>query len=762
MRELTSFVGHLPSPVDDDSRVPPVPPSAEPDEGPVLQYYWSVLRKHRALIATFFVGTLVATALTLSLIPPTYVSETTLLIERNTPQVLDFREVLAESRGLEQYDFYKTQYEILKSRALAARVIREQGLETEPAFTGGWRDERLSTRFVDAVTEWATMAQGWLRQLLSSPPPPANAEPLAVESALLDIYLGMLAILPTQKTQLVKVAFDTPEPRLSARLANAHAQAYIRQGLERRARANEEAQSFLQEKMEELKERVEQSEAALNRYRQARGIISLDDKENIVVERLADLNRRLIDAEAERIGLEGQVHLVRKRRYESLPAVINSALIQTLTAQAVRFEGEYANLSTVFKPGYARLDQLQAQLADTRRRLKDEIQKVVEGIESSYLAAVAKEKQLRAAMKEQKAAALRFKNVSVDYAILAREVDTNRQLYDSVLQRMKETGVAAELRASNVSIIDQAVPPRFPSKPKVKQSLCLGMLLGLMGGIGLAFLREHLDNSLKSPEEAERYLRLPNLGLVPDFLSLDWRRCAPQRFPYMTSQIPSLLPAVEEPPLALSYHPLFVVTEAYRTLRTAIILSRAEKPPQTLLFTSAMHGEGKTTTVVNTAIVIAQMSANVLLIDADLRRSRCHKILGLQSAPGLTEILTGLREPQELIQPTYTPGLSFLSSGSTPPTPADLVGSKKMQDTLAFLRERYDYILIDSPPVMAVSDAVLLSTMVEGVALVVDVQETPKPRLGEACARLRYARANLLGTILNRVDMRNGHSTYYC
>jgi capsular exopolysaccharide synthesis family protein len=204
-----------------------------------------------------------------------------------------------------------------------------------------------------------------------------------------------------------------------------------------------------------------------------------------------------------------------------------------------------------------------------------------------------------------------------------------------------------------------------------------------------------------------------------------------------------------------------MVMEAYRTLRTAILLSRAEKPPQTLLFTSAMHGEGKTVTTVNTAIVLAQMGARVLLIDADLRRSRCHELLGVQRRQGMTDILTGRGQPHELLQSTSIPELFFLSSGSTPPNPTDLVGSKKMQDTLITLSERYDYILLDSPPVMAVSDAVLLSTMAEGVILVINVQATPKPLLREARARLHYARAKMLGTVLNRAELRAGAYAYY-
>ncbi len=254
---------------------------------------------------------------------------------------------------------------------------------------------------------------------------------------MIDAYLrSMLEINPIQGTRLVNIAFSAPDPELSARVANAHADAYIHQRLKRGSNANQEAQRFLEEKLIELKGRVEKSEATLNRYRRNKGILSLDDKENIVVERLADLNQLLTQAEAERISLEAQARLIHKRDYESLPAVLSSSLIQTLKGQVVRLEGEYAYLSTQFKPGYARLAQLKSQVEETRGRLEQEIKAVVAGIESAYFASAAKEKELWAGMERQKAVAFGLKDASVKYAILAREVDTNSQLYDSVLQRM--------------------------------------------------------------------------------------------------------------------------------------------------------------------------------------------------------------------------------------------------------------------------------------------------------------------------------------
>jgi succinoglycan biosynthesis transport protein ExoP len=759
MSELAPYGLRLPSPASQDSAGVLVESSAEGHERSSLPLYWSIIRKRQALIATVFLGTLLATALALSLMNSVYTAETTLLLERHTPQVLEFREVLAEPQGPEQ-DFYKTQYEILKSRTLAARVVREQNLETSPVFADAGHRTAAVARLWAHAKRWATQ-QAWIRPLFPPPSRPGGEGPLAVKPELIDIYLNMLRIIPTQRTKLVKIVFETPDPKLSALLANAHAQAYIRRGIELRTQTNEEAQRFLEGKLVELKARVEASEAALNRYRRNRGIISLEEKENIVVERLADLNKRLTEGEADRIALEGQVRLIRGGTYDAIPAVINNPLIQTLSAESARLEGQYAHLSTQFKPGYPRLDQLKAQVDDTQRRLWEEVRRVVRGLESAYQAAITKEKQLRDAMEKQKTAALRLKDASVDYAILAREVDTNRQLYESVLQRMKEMGVAAELRASNVFVIDAAEAPRTASKPKIAQSLLLAMVLGSIGGLVFAFLMEYLDHTFKTPEEVERYLRLPNLSVVPDFLGLDWRRYAPQASPYATRQLPSPGTAGEELGLVLSRHPLSLVTEAYRTLRTAILLSRAGEPPRTILFTSAMHGEGKTAAVINTAIVFAQMGVRILVIDADLRRSRCHEILGMNRGFGLTEMLTGLEGLHELIRVTHIPDLFFLSSGAMPPNPPDLVGSKKMQDTLATLREQYDYILIDSPPVVPVSDAVLLSALVEGVVLVVNSQETPKPGVREAYARLRYARANIIGTILNRADIRNGNSAYY-
>jgi polysaccharide biosynthesis transport protein len=545
-------------------------------------------------------------------------------------------------------------------------------------------------------------------------------------------------------------------------------------GVDLRSRTNEEASTFLQRKLTELKQRIQQSEAVLNGYRRDKGIISIDDKQNVVVERLLDLNKSLTAAEADRIGLEAQVHTIRGRNSDELPAVLSSEVISTLKSDLGRLEAEYASLSREFKPGYPALDNLRARIEETRRRLGTEIRNQVRAVEAPYLVAKAKEAELRARMEEQKRLTLNLNDAAVQYAILAREVDMNRQLYDGVLQRLKEIGVAAEDRSSNTYVMGQAEPPTAPSYPNKPLSLLIALCMGPAAGLALACLLERVDNTFKSSEEAERYLHLPSLAVVPDFALLNGTQNV-TRGGYLSRLVGSakvelpfrLTKQAEntERQLLSDHHPMSIVTEAYRALRSSLLLSQAGGAPQVMLVTSAVCGEGKTTSLINTAIIFAQMDIRVLIIDADLRRPRCHTFLKMQRTVGLTEHLAGQVELHKAIAPTRIGNLSLMSSGSSPPNPAELLGSKKMQDTLQELRGQYQLILIDSSPVMAVSDALVLSTHTDGVLLVIG-SKTPKQLVKRASTRLTTMHTKTLGLLLNRADIRkrdfgNYYHQYY-
>ena len=664
------------------------------------QRYWQVLTKRKWQIAVFFAVVVLCVGIGTFFVTPVYTASATLLIEERSPEILDIRKVLSESLGTDAHDYYETQYEILRSRHLATQIVVEQHLQDYPVF----HDAETETR-----TEEHRQAQ------------------------LVEAYLEVLTVEPIAKTHLVRVKISTPDPELSAQLANAHVETYIQQGITLQAEATETARRFLEIKLGELKERVAQSEAVLNDYRRENRIISLDDKENVVVERLVDLNRRLTESEVERVTLEAQMHLIHSRAYDSIPEVVNNRLIQTLKSDLSSLEGQYAHLAAQFKPGYPRRAQLQAQVEKTRSRLRQEVRRVVGGIESAFLAAKVKEERLREKLEEQRTVALSLKDASVEYAILAREVETQRQFYDVLLQRVTEIRVAAGLPTSKVQILDRATPPRYPSQPKKKLNLLLGALVGLVGGLGLAFVFECFDNTLKTAETVERYLHLPSLSVVPDFVS--------------TSPNQPQLPAL--------------TAESYRLLRTALLLS-PETTPKTVLLTSGKQAEGKTATTVNTAMMFAQMGVKVLIIDADLRRPACHLFMQVEKNVGLSSVLLGQVEVREAITPTPFANLFLLSSGPAVPNPTEIVGSADMQALLAALRPSYDYIFVDSPPVIPVSDAVILSTMVDGVVLVANGRDTPKQIVKEACSRLQYAKANILGVVLNRVDIQTaGYENSY-
>jgi len=763
-------------------------PSFFEDEGTKIDLwvYWRLVRKHLRLIAAVVAGAVFVTLLHLLMTTPIYTAQTTMMILPKAPTGIDPAEALLEiEASYDGSDYFKTQGEILKSRTLAASVVRNLGLNHNPAFTGSGRPGLFG-----AVV--SGMRQR-LHDLVSPPPPGSNAPRsglLGISADEIDAYLGGLNIRTIPNTSLVEIDYSSSDPMLAARVANAHAEAYIERGVEMHSQASRDAEKFLRQKLIELKDQLEKSEVALNDYRRKKGIIpglmSLDGKDAVVIDRLTDLSKDLTKAQVERIGLESQVELIHKHMYDSLPVVMDDKLVETMQGELNQLAAQDASLSSQFTAEYPPLAQLRAKESELKARLNQEIQNSVKGVESSYQQSLEKEKELQAEMDRQRTVTMSLNDAAVQYAILQRDVDTYRQLYNAVLKRMKDVGVEAQAQTSNVSIVDQATAPRIASYPKKMRDLMVSGVLGLLGALGLAFLLDYLDNTLKDPEEAERYLRLPNIGIIPEFSRINSsssygpKSYAPAKA--LTAIVASngdtakaltngsngngvngsgarTASAIQE--LVTEHGTYSALGEAYRNLRTALLLSRAGAPPKVTLVTSAIAGEGKTVTAVNTAAMLAQLGASVLLIDADMRRPRCHRVLDLDNNLGLTEVLTGVRDLHDLIRPTSVPNLFVLTSGSVPPNATELVGSPKMHQVVTQLQEIYDYVVIDSPPVMPVSDALLLSTIVDGVLLVTNASRTPKQQVRAARARLDYARAKIFGTVLNRVRVHHTEYQYY-
>jgi polysaccharide biosynthesis transport protein len=720
-------------------------------EGIDLTFYLRVLRKHLRLIVALFAGALLLGLIRVISATPIYTAEATILITAPEPNVIDAKG--GEPRpgdGLAAPDYYKTQCDILRSRSLAGRVIALEGLDRDAPRQAARQTPSLTSVIISSL-------RGWLRDLrgLRTPARPVKTgapDPDEVERHLIDGYLGALSIKPLNDTSLVGIEFSSTDPQLAARIANAHARAYITQGIELHRHAKEQAADFLQQKLVELKEKLQDSEIALNNYRRAHGIIpgltSLNGKDAIVLDRLSQLSHDLTAAQVARISLEAQVQLIKKGDYKSLPTVVSNTSIAGLQAQLDDLYAEDASLSSRFKADYPKLATLHAKMRGIQDRINAEISREIKSIESGYQEASAKEAKLEDEMNQQRTLTMNLNDAGVQYAFLQREVDANRELYDSVLKAMKDVRVAAEAETSNVSIIDRAVPPDSPSSPRVTRTIALSGAMGLLGGIALAFLLDYLDNTLKEPEDVGRYLRLPTLTMVPKF---------PRR--HLVSEISNPLIAYGAGSGdggagggALVKAPGYYgsVGESYRTLRASMLLAQGGETNQITLITSALASEGKTITAVNSAVVLALSGRRVLLLDADLRKPRCHRYLAAENRQGLAQILGADVTVESAVQPTLVNNLFFIGSGLVPRNPSELLGSMAMRRTLEQLKGSYDSIVIDSPPVMFVSDALLLSKLVDGVALVVDSSATPRQKVRAACARLNYAKARLLGIVLNK------------
>jgi len=743
----------------------------EPDRGPAITFspsppqeyglreHWIIIRKHLGLVATLCLGAVGLSALVVFNLTRVYTAQSVLLIEPNAPAVLDPKESVNSAATLPDLDAYKTQYDILRSRSLAASVIKELNLADQPPFAENSGPKGL-------IEGWFTGIRDWSNGLLAATTFQSReaSEVLGVRSSTIDEYLNRLEIKPQFGTQLVVVAFTTPDPQLSARIANSHVSAYIRRGMELKADAAKNAEEFLSGKLAELKDRVEKSEAALNAYRREHGVISFSLSESgkgeMLEQRLTDLNNTLAKVEASRIALEVQHQLIRNGQADALPAVMQNQLIQNLKQQVAELAAQYADMSNQFNPGYYQpLDNLKAKLDQSRRQLAEEINRAAHEVESDYASAAARQHMLEQEIATVKSEALALNDASLQDAVLVRQVDASRNLYKSVLQRVRELDVSADAPASNVSVVDHAEAPRAPSSPKKFLSLVLSAFLGLVGGIGLVFLREFLDDRLKSSEQIERELQLPSLALVPDFKKLSDAGSG-YRLLGKKTKAPEEITAQKHVDGAIVIQPegCSPAAEVYHTIRTALLFSQAGRTPKSILFTSAVEDEGKTVTALNVALAFAQTGSRVLLVDADLRKSRCHEVLGIENHSGLAEVLTGQKQHEEVTHRTET-GLFFLSAGGNCPNPAALLASTAMRDLLVRVCQDYDHVLVDSPPVMPVSDATALAVLVDGVLMIVG-GSTSKRLVRQACARLSYVGARIFGVALNRADTTN-HDYYY-
>jgi succinoglycan biosynthesis transport protein ExoP len=754
----------------------PLPPRDDVDlpfqeeETANLRDYWIVIRKYRWTIVAFLLPAVLMAGISLWWAPSSNTATTTLHIENLSPNITGMAEAFP-LRGTSLDQYYQTQLNLLKSRSLAARVIQDLGLSQDPRFEAS--PEGLSAWLQKSVRQGIKSVVAWvqelgpvqwlLERLTSGGEEEAIPTPtfeLGVVPDLIDSYLERLIIALVEESQLIKVSFSSVDPALSRDVVNAHVSSFIRTSLLTRFELTAEARQFLEEKLTELKGKLEKSESDLNRFRKTHAIVAIDKAGDLTLDRLRGLNNDLTQARSRRIELESLYRIVQQRDHQLLSQVIDNPMIRQMKDQISSLEVERAQLATIFKPTYAAVVALQQQINQAKGRVDQEVGRIVRSIASDYRAAVAREEALTTEMEQARRSTLDLREKALEAAVLEREVESNRTLYDNVFKRSKETDLTGAVPVSNIRVVDRADIPIKPDDAKGKRNLGLSVLIGLLGGVGLAFIRHYLDNTLRTPEDVRRYLHLPTLGLVPDITRLDKREHGlGQGKRFSLARGPVTRHHGQEITLAISHNPYSVVSESYQSICTALLFSQAERPPRSILITSAQPKEGKTATAISIARIMAWNGAPVLLIDADLRNGRCHRLLGLQNGKGLTDVLTGNGLATDLIQRTSISNLSLLSRGSAAPNPAQLLASEKIGQMLtSLLVTDFSYIIIDSAPLLPISDSVVLATKVDGVVLVTRGQNVSRYVARQACDRLASVRAQVLGVVLNGVDI---HSPEY-
>jgi polysaccharide biosynthesis transport protein len=537
----------------------------------------------------------------------------------------------------------------------------------------------------------------------------------------------------------------------------------VEQNFKTKFESTMQASDWLSKQLVDLQMKVETSQERLVRYQREHEILGTDEKTNITTEKLDELNKEMTQAEFDRMQKEAVYRQTQSNDPDAIAAAIISdtpvggsgtGLLDKLHEQQASLGIQIAELSTQFGPSYPKVQQLNNQLKEIDRQLQSETNKAVDHLKGRYLAALQRENMLRDSFDKQKQEANELNESAIQYSILKRDLDSNRTLYEGLLEKLKEAGVTAGLRSNNFRIIDAARVPTAPSEPNIPRNLSFALVLGLISGVGMAFLLESMDNTVRTPEQAQAISGLPSLGMIPLGSRSSSHGSSGKRLALTASK--------EVVETVTQVRPQSQMAESYRALRTSLLLSNLGAPPKVIMVTSARPQEGKTTTSVNTAIVLAQKGVRVLLVDADLRRPSIHKTLGMGPRSGLSNVLTGSATVQQTVTTSpILPNLFVMPAGTPPPNPAELLASSNMRDLIAELRQQYDHIVIDTPPTLSVTDAVVLSPRADATILVIRSGQTTKQALRRARDILMQVNAHVAGVLLNAVDLNSPDYYYY-
>lgn len=696
------------------------------DDAIDLRAYWRVIWQRKLTVILFTILALVVAFIHTAQKPRIYKSHLTLQIERSSNNMLNAEGMTAMYDYWYSDDFYETQFELLKSNTLAERVARDLNITSYQQISGKpqpslWQQLLGSG---DEVAAAETQAAADIR---------TDIEPEQFAGAL----RGGLGVSPIKNSRLVVLSYDSTSPEMAAEIVNAYADSFMAMNLERRIADSSYAQTFLAEQIKQVRANLEESERLLVDYADEKQIADLDERLSVHQRKLDSLSEKLIEVEARRIETQAAYEEEANVGIDSSQLAPGS-LIFAYKQSLAQLESEYAEKSSIYKSAYPEMQELRSQIDGLKRKLKYEYTQLRQLKELKFKAAQREESMLKLRIEEVNKQVLDLRKRTTDYQALKRDVDTNLVLYDSLLQQTKEIGVAAGISANNISVVDYAKIPGSPYKPDMGKSLKMALLFGLLGGIGLAFLFDKLDDTVKSGGDLEDVTGLSVLGIVPQIDKQE-----------ISSSVGML--THQDPTSALA--------EAYRSFKTALSLSAAGGYPKTLQIASSGVGEGKTTTAIGVALSFIQAGAKVLLVDGDLRNPSIHKDMDIKNDVGLTNFLAGNEKLGQVVKrSSLNANMWVLTAGPISPNPAELLASEKMKEFLDKAEKQFDVVVVDGPPVLGLADALVLSNITRGTVLVVDAGETRKGVLTDALKRLHGVQANIIGTVLTKYNQ--GHSEY--
>lgn len=690
-----------------------------------LRGYWRTIRKRWPFVVlSMIIATVIAFVYTYRQ-PKIYEATCQVIIEPMAPQVLPgSKDVVELGTGTfwANKEFYETQYRIIQSTSVGQRTAEKLGLQYDPDYAG----------IVGPTHDLAALGRAIAAQL---------------------------TVKPLKDSRLALITVSDRKPARAALIANTLADTYIEYNLDYKLEGARSAMAWLAEQEADLKRQLEESELKLYKYKKDRNLlaVSLDDKQSMLSQNLASVNAkltelhiRLLEADAKRKTIERARTNITEE--ETLPEIRNNPAIEHLRDSYVQLSKEYADLSSRYGPEYPKMKALNGQMSTIRKAYEQEIDGVLATFQKSYEEMVDNERSLKALMEQQKKEAIELSKIEVEYKPLRRVSEQEEKMYGVIASRQKEIDITGPMKTNNVRVLERAIVPGSPVRPKPVQNLLLGLMMGLGAGIGLAFAIEALDNTLKTQQDVEQFLGTPVLGLVPIIGAAPGGEAA---------QVGDNL---RERDLGVFLDPKSIAAECCRSIRTNILFMSPDRPLRTMVVTSPSPQEGKTTTAINLGVTMAEAGSRVLIVDTDMRRPRLHRSFGVPNQTGISTVIVGKATLQDAIKRTDVPNLDVLTCGPVPPNPSELLHTDRFGVVLADCAKLYDRIILDSPPTSAVTDPAVLGNLADGVVLVIKAGETTRESAMHARRQLATAKARLFGVVVNAIDFSNpayGYEYYY-